>query len=631
MAHRKVALRPIYTLAMGKMFAERERRPRAEEAVVDEDRALDEASRLLDQHVRAAQSGAVRRMSVGAADDPTERRADELAERAMRSLPTLVRSTGSGRIRRSATEPMVGAAGGDLDADTAGRIERARPSGRPLDDGVRTSMENAFGSNFSAVRVHSNADSGDLSDRLQARAFTSGNDVFFGRGEFRTETATGRRLLAHELAHVVQQGAGRVERSWVRRDITVTLTDFDTYFKHRTGLSGLRHSDSDGVEKIRAELKKYHSYKPNHPKALGRLRKLMELCNRYVDARSGKRITDGGEQARLELIARLGQEVGLEWGRRAAQERYVQDAYGTGTGEKQSGGKDTRLQHQTQATSTHTGSRAHAAGTPISVAGQEVEGAGNAAIMLAVTKGLTEAEILAIRTYTAGDYTYMNRAVGGAADTITGATGATVSAATQKSMASEGVLHAGVLTQAMAKLDLKSGLTYRGERRTPAWVSANLTPGSPILHSGFVSASTDRNKAENMFAGGMSAQPKPGETASVLYIIHTAQARDVGPFSVAGKEKEWLHPAGSRFTINKVVQLSSGAAGNPAVPATAWYEVHIDQVPPGAPSPAPSPSPLTSATAAAAMPLASPPSSSGSLSIPAGGLPALPSLPGGSG
>jgi hypothetical protein len=161
-------------------------------------------------------------------------------------------------------------------------------------------------------------------------------------------------------------------------------------------------------------------------------------------------------------------------------------------------------------------------------------------------------------------------------------------------------------------------------------VSANLTPGSPILHSGFVSASTDRSKAENTFAGGMSAQPKPGETASVLYIIHTAQARDVGPFSVAGKEKEWLHPAGSKFTITKVVQNSSGATGNPSVPATAWYEVHITQVPPGAPAPAPSPS--MSATAAAAMPPASPPtSSSGALSGPVGGMPTLPPRPGGSG
>lgn len=83
------------------------------------------------------------------------------------------------------------------------------PSARPLESGIRTRMESAFGHSFSQVRVHADSSAAQLSSSLNARAFTVGGDVAFAAGEYRPGTLIGDALIAHELAHVVQQdGAG---------------------------------------------------------------------------------------------------------------------------------------------------------------------------------------------------------------------------------------------------------------------------------------------------------------------------------------------------------------------------------------------------------------------------------------
>ena len=68
-------------------------------------------------------------------------------------------------------------------------------------------MERAFGADFSGVRIHDGRDADDLSQRIQAKAFTIGGDIFFARGQYRPASTDGRALLAHELTHTVQQRA----------------------------------------------------------------------------------------------------------------------------------------------------------------------------------------------------------------------------------------------------------------------------------------------------------------------------------------------------------------------------------------------------------------------------------------
>ncbi len=107
-----------------------------------------------------------------------------------------------------------------LPADRAGRAdsrhaeappavhEVLRSPGRPLDPATRAFMEPRFGVDFAAVRVHTDARAQRLAATLSADAFTAGSDIFFGAGKWDPGSAPGRRLIAHELVHTVQQSRG---------------------------------------------------------------------------------------------------------------------------------------------------------------------------------------------------------------------------------------------------------------------------------------------------------------------------------------------------------------------------------------------------------------------------------------
>ncbi len=174
-----------------------------------------------------------RRAIVGASDDPAEREADEIADmvvaasastlpviareadaatRRVRRAPTprearSERVTPQRRVQRSATATPIGSAGGIVDKDTDAAITAARSGGRQLERGIRRRMERSIGADFSGVRLHVGAESDRLNDQLQAKAFTTGRDVFVRRSEYAPNTKQGQHLLAHELAHTVQQGA----------------------------------------------------------------------------------------------------------------------------------------------------------------------------------------------------------------------------------------------------------------------------------------------------------------------------------------------------------------------------------------------------------------------------------------
>jgi hypothetical protein len=92
----------------------------------------------------------------------------------------------------------------------ATRRERTpdRDGGRPLEEAERASHERAFGHDLSSVRIHTDAGAAKFTAHLAARAATIGNDVFFGPLAYVPGTPVGRRLLAHELAHVIQQRGG---------------------------------------------------------------------------------------------------------------------------------------------------------------------------------------------------------------------------------------------------------------------------------------------------------------------------------------------------------------------------------------------------------------------------------------
>jgi len=175
------------------------------------DRAADEAL----EQVTAAHS-IQRKPTVGARDDSLERAADDVADQVM----FMPESPDPGPVPVAAQRACVPCGGGQtkriqakhsaaadpaITVDTDAAVRAAAGGGVPLPAEVRSYFEPRFGLDFSRVRIHSDTSAADGARAVRAQAYTIGHDIVFGAGQYRPETLGGKRLLAHELAHVVQQ------------------------------------------------------------------------------------------------------------------------------------------------------------------------------------------------------------------------------------------------------------------------------------------------------------------------------------------------------------------------------------------------------------------------------------------
>jgi len=95
--------------------------------------------------------------------------------------------------------------------DLEAGVRSLRGGGQPLPESVRAFFEPRFGYDFGQVRVHTDARASGLAKALNARAFTVGQNIFFGQGAYKPGSLSERKLLAHELTHVVQQAGGQVK------------------------------------------------------------------------------------------------------------------------------------------------------------------------------------------------------------------------------------------------------------------------------------------------------------------------------------------------------------------------------------------------------------------------------------
>jgi hypothetical protein len=94
---------------------------------------------------------------------------------------------------------------GRVAPEVTAQIAATRGGGSPLPPAVGQELSARLGDDFSDVRVHTDPLAGALAKSVQARAFTTGSDIYFGASEYRPASAEGRELLAHELRHVTQQ------------------------------------------------------------------------------------------------------------------------------------------------------------------------------------------------------------------------------------------------------------------------------------------------------------------------------------------------------------------------------------------------------------------------------------------
>jgi len=162
-------------------------------------------------------AGLQAKLEIGAADDPLEHEADRIADRVLHMAePATIASAPLQVSRKCAAcdhEPetlqrhanSVTAGTGMAPALVQATL---RAGGAPLDGATRAFFEPRFGRDLSAVRLRTDTQAQQSARSVQAQAYTVGNDVVFGTGHYAPHTIAGRRLLAHELTHVLQQTGG---------------------------------------------------------------------------------------------------------------------------------------------------------------------------------------------------------------------------------------------------------------------------------------------------------------------------------------------------------------------------------------------------------------------------------------
>ncbi|MBK8565134.1 MAG: DUF4157 domain-containing protein [Saprospiraceae bacterium] len=132
------------------------------------------------------------------------------------------------------------ASNGPAAAPISSRLKDSKGKGRPLSGKTRQEMESGIGADFGGVRLHTDDEAVGLNEALRAQAFTNGRDVYFNKGKYNPETSEGKRLLAHELTHVVQQGeagvSGKTSANNIQRWINWDKNGDSEYKKNREGL-----------------------------------------------------------------------------------------------------------------------------------------------------------------------------------------------------------------------------------------------------------------------------------------------------------------------------------------------------------------------------------------------------------
>ncbi|MCD4724439.1 MAG: DUF4157 domain-containing protein [Bacteroidales bacterium] len=255
------------------------------------------------------------KLKVGQPNDKYEQEADRVAEQVMRmSDADVVQRVESGavqpmRIQRMCAgceeEEMIQAKESpgqtpQVTSNLESKINTLKDGGQPLDSATRSFFEPRFGYDFSQVRVHSGNAAADYAKSINARAFTLGNHVVMGAGEYQPQSREGKQLLGHELMHTIQQSAGNIIRQIPADDPDQEQSWFDPlapnshigsiYFP--TASSEFDPDDYDIVEEIYLVIESFASIQP-----------VMLTFEGYADTRGGEETNQTLSKARAKTVA----------------------------------------------------------------------------------------------------------------------------------------------------------------------------------------------------------------------------------------------------------------------------------------------------------------------------------------
>jgi Domain of unknown function (DUF4157) len=187
-----------------------------------------EPTRVLSTAQMLFASGALQpKLEVGSADHPLEREADAFADRVLRKPDgacCMACATGGSCDTKRAVRRLAATGAQSLSPRSEAQARQLTQGGEPLPETVRANMEPRFGADFSDVRIHRDPAAAESAQDLGARAWTLGQHIAFGDGEWAPGTPTGDHLIAHELAHTLQDSdAGNAAP--IHRDLLDDLAD----------------------------------------------------------------------------------------------------------------------------------------------------------------------------------------------------------------------------------------------------------------------------------------------------------------------------------------------------------------------------------------------------------------------
>ena len=446
-----------------------------------------------------------KKLTVGAAGDKYEQEADSVAEKVVKKIntPSGEQSTSGQGVQRQEEEdlqmkPDISSiqrqegeeeeiqakstqpdqqvmAGGDASTELETSIQTAKGGGQPLDGGLQRSMGQAMGADFSGVKVHTDAQSDQLNKSIQAKAFTTGQDVFFRQGAYEPSSRGGQELIAHELTHVVQQnGKSTSGSSPIQRKMQFESKD----------LKG------EMIPAIDQEIIKLASDQS------------------YLD--------DLKNKDKFKFLTTSGQEA------------------------------------------------------------SDLSGVHEKVKKNAESSGLTQAELTAIRVYTAQDYAYMNPILAknkgwldfkikelveqGEINLGNGRTELNDKERIQ--VQQEANRHSDKAVEGLKKLpDIKREV-YRGVGLTQQEFNDQYKPAATVTFPSF--SSTSLNKAVST---GFAAREAQGGKVGLLLIMQVTKGKDIGDLSLYQEEKEVLLAPNATFKVDKIIDKGKNT-----------YEVNLHQV-----------------------------------------------------
>ncbi|HTE30018.1 MAG TPA: DUF4157 domain-containing protein, partial [Chryseolinea sp.] len=179
-------------------------------------RQHDDWDEVHNQMLEVQRKGLLQKKSLAVSDpgDADEKEADEVARKVAGGESAMIHGSG-GAINRK------GEGSAETTPDFQSKLDASKGGGNSLDENTSKEMGAKMGADFSGVKVHTGGEANHMSESINARAFTHGQDIYFKDGQHNTSSNEGKELLAHELVHTVQQGKGKVSPK-IQRQKTYT-------------------------------------------------------------------------------------------------------------------------------------------------------------------------------------------------------------------------------------------------------------------------------------------------------------------------------------------------------------------------------------------------------------------------